>query len=346
MRWLALVLLLMPLGTAAQERLRVATWTVELTRNGPGLLLRDILKGDDPQIRAAQDHIRVVSPDILLLTGFDTDFDGHGLRAFAQDLDYPAIFTHPGNSGRPTGRDLDKDGRFGEPEDAQSYGEFTGQGGMALLSRLPIAAQEVRDFSEMLWRDLPEAALPEGYFDDDDLEILRLSSHAHWDVPVMWNGAPLHLFSYTATSPVFDGEEDRNGRRNADETRFWLHYLDGGLPLSSPEGDFVILGDSNLDPYDGDGRREVMHALLSDPRIQDPQPRAQRGPVANPGHLGDPALDTADWDDPQPGNLRVDYVLPSSGLEVLDAGVAWVDAANEKNTFRHGLVWVDLARLP
>ena len=62
-----LILCLLPLSLAAQDRLRVATWTVELTRKGPGLLLRDILKGDDPQVLAAIQHIDALSPDVLLL---------------------------------------------------------------------------------------------------------------------------------------------------------------------------------------------------------------------------------------------------------------------------------------
>ena len=345
--FLALCLVVWPFVGQAQDRLRVATWTVELTRKGPGVLLRDILKGDDAQILAAQSHIKALSPDILLLVGFDTDLDGHALAQFARKLDYPHLFTRSGNSGRSTGIDMDKDGRFGEPEDAQSYGEFTGQGGIAFLSRLPIDVDGIRDFSEMLWRDLPRARLPEGYFESKDLDVLRLSSHAHWDVPVLWNDAPLHLFAYAATSPVFDSDEDRNGRRNADETRFWQLYLDGALALPPPDAPFVILGDSNLDPSDGDGLRVDMVALLSDPRLQDPKPRSDFGAmIATPDHLGDPTLDTADWSDPVPGNLRVDYVLPSKALHVIDAGVAWAPADGLETPFRHGLVWVDLARIP
>ncbi|WP_177213228.1 endonuclease/exonuclease/phosphatase family protein [Celeribacter neptunius] len=324
----------------------MATWHVELSRKGPGLLLQDILEGD-PQVAAAQAHLRELSPDVILLTGFDTDPDAVVLRAFAEGLDYPYLLTRLGNSGRPTGRDLDKDGHLGEPEDAQSYGEFTGQGGVALLSRLPVDMAGFRDFSEMLWHDLPGAQLPEGYFDEGDLDVLRLSSHVHWDVPLVWGEARLHLFAYAATSPVFDGEEDRNGRRNGDETRFWSLYLDGNLSVSAPEGPFVLLGDSNLDPMDGDGRRDQMQALLTDPRLQDPRPVADHGAeMANPGQRGDPALDTADWGDPVPGNLRVDYVLPSADLTVLASGIAWHTGKSEKNDFRHGLVWVDIAPIP
>ncbi len=47
---------------------------------------------------------------------------------------------------------------------------------------------------------------------------------------------------------------------------------------------------------------------------------ARRG---EPVPRGDPTLDTADFPDDTVGNLRVDYVLPSNGLDVLAADVFW-----------------------
>ncbi|MFF7448028.1 MULTISPECIES: hypothetical protein [unclassified Streptomyces] len=44
---------------------------------------------------------------------------------------------------------------------------------------------------------------------------------------------------------------------------------------------------------------------------------------ANVSHVGDPAYDTSDFNDTAPGNLRVDHVLPSRGLQPLDNGVFW-----------------------
>jgi hypothetical protein len=164
--------------------------------------------------------------------------------------------------------------------------------------------------------------------------------------------------AWHATPPVFDGPEDRNGRRNHDEAAFWLRYLDGELPTAPSSAPFVLLGDANLDPADGDGTPAALLALLDHPRVIDPRPRSAGGPVAalrdggtNASQQGDPALDTADWPDGpgQPGNLRVDYVLPSSEWRILDAGVWWpadgADAQNAMVASRHRLVWVD-AELP
>ncbi len=49
---------------------------------------------------------------------------------------------------------------------------------------------------------------------------------------------------------------------------------------------------------------------------------------ANDSHVGDPKYDTADFSDGAPGNLRVDYVLPSANTTMLDARVFWPVSAD------------------
>jgi hypothetical protein len=132
----------------------------------------------------------------------------------------------------------------------------------------------------------------------------------------------LTLLAWAATPPVFDGPEDLNGLRNADELALWARVLDGAFgPVPA---DVVLLGDANLDPADGEGLRTDMAAVLADPRLQDPRPASEGARVAaSPGHAGDPALDTADWAEDGAGNLRTHYVLPAATLRVLGAGVVW-----------------------
>ncbi len=352
---LAALLALVWAGAAQGETLRIATYDPELTRKGPGLLLADILKGE-AQVQAVVAVIASAAPDVLLLTGFDYDTEGHALTAFADALEesgasYPFRFAARPNAGLESGLDLDGNGRLGEARDAQGYGRFIGQGGMAVLSRLPLG--EVRDFSSFLWADLPGAILPmvDGHpFPSAKAQAAqRLSSVAHWDVPVERPNGVLHLLAFSATTPVFDGPEDLNGRRNHDEVAFWQRFLDGVLPMASPQRPVVVLGNANLDPEDGDGRREAILSLLTDPRLQDPEPTSPGGATAaNPGQQGNPALDTADFNDPKPGNLRVDYVLPDATLRVTGAGVVWpgVDdplAEIVAKASRHHLVWVDIA---
>jgi hypothetical protein len=362
----AVLLVLLVAVPARAETLRVATWDVGLTRDGPGELLADLSK-PDAEIAAVVAVIQAARPDVLLLNGFDHDLRGRALDAFAAllaqgegGIAYPDRFTAPVNAGVPSHRDLDGDGRTMAPADAFGWGRFPGQGGMAILSRLPIDASGVRTFRLLPWAALPGADLPvrvDGtpFPDAAAREVMRLSSRAHWDVPLrLPGGGALHLLASNPTPPLFDGPEMANRRRNADEIRFWTAWLDGwtppddaGRPAPAPTGPLVILGNLNLDPADGAGDHSAITALLAHPRLRDPRPSSAGGATAaTPGHAGDPALDTADWRDDEPGNLRVDYVLPSADLAVTAAGVFW-PAPDEPLTEAaaanpHRLVWVDV----
>ncbi|MCG7521660.1 endonuclease/exonuclease/phosphatase family protein [Ruegeria sp. Ofav3-42] len=337
-----LILLLLPV-LAQAETVRVATYNTELSRDGPGLLLRDIRRGET-QVMAVVDVLAQAHPDIVALQSIDWDLDGLALSALADRLrengvDYPYQFAIQPNSGMETELDLDGDGRTHGPGDAQGWGRFTGQGGLAVLSRYPIALEEAQDFSTVLWRDLPGAELPATdagpYPSEQAQSIQRLSSVAHWILPINTPVGPLDLMTFHAAPPVFDGPEDRNGLRNRDEIRLWSAVLDGKLG-HTPGGPFVIAGDANLDPFRGDGRKEAILGLLADQRLQDPQP-------------GDPAgaLTTVVWK--SVGPMRVDYVLPSAHWTVVDAGVYWPAASTKEReaaeaASRHRLVWVDLAK--
>ncbi|MCE0506400.1 endonuclease/exonuclease/phosphatase family protein [Roseivivax sp. GX 12232] len=310
---------LAPAPLAAGDPLRIATWHAPLTRKGPGLLLRDLLRGEAPDLAAITQGIAALDADVLLLT--DVDYD-HGLRALTALNDslarpYPHLFALRPNTGMPTGRDLDGNGALGEPRDAQGYGWFAGEGGMALLSRLPPGP--ARDLSGLLWEDLPGTLMtPE----DPGAGVQRLSSTGHWVVPLaLPGGGTLTLLGFHATPPVFDGPEDRNGRRNHDELALWLRLLEGALEEPPPEGPVVLIGNANLDPARGEGRHEAIRALLTHPRLVDPLP-------------GQP---TALWQG-GPGPLRVSYVLPDARLSLLRAGLGPIlpDAGP------HRAVWVSL----
>lgn len=359
---------------------RVATFNASLSRQGPGLAWKTIAEGGE-QPQAIAQIIRAVRPDVLLIQELDHDPEGLALQALADLLrrpgpegtpgvDYPHTWSAPPNTGVPTGLDLDGDGRAAGPPDAQGWGQFPGQYGMALLSRLPIAVEDVRTFRTLLWRDMPGALLPSDAYPPEALGVLRMSSKSHWDVPVLMpDGRRLHVLASHPTPPVFDGPEDRNGRRNHDEIRFWLDYVSGRGWMTDDEGrsgaltedePFVILGDLNADPVDGDARRDALLALLAHPRVKDPRPASPGAALAsaaqgaaNARHTGLPDLDTADWrDEGGPGNLRVDYVLPSEGWTVTGAGVFWpapdhplaplVAGGGSLASSDHRLVWADL----
>ena len=340
---------------ASAKDFRIATFNVELDRKGPGLLLRDILRGEDEQIEAVVQVITHTAPDILVLQKVDYDLDLRALMALRDAIaikgpTYPHLFAQRPNAGLHTGVDLDGDGRLGDPRDAQGYGAFAGNRGMAVLSRFPIDHASAQDFSTVLWRELPGALLPERdgapFPSPEARNIQRLSSVGHWVVPVAIENQMFDLLVFHATTPVFDGPEDRNGKRNHDELKFWQYYLDGGIG-TPPQGEFALLGAANLDPVDSNGRREAMQGLLLDKRLQDPKPMRTGAAPADPSQKGDPRLDTVFWPDPGPGALRVDYVLPSAGLHVTGSGVYWptegtAEAEIARKASRHRLVWVDV----
>lgn len=346
---LALIAAISP--AEAETTVRIATFNTELAREGPGLLLRDILSEDDPQVEAVARLIAGAKPDVIALQGIDYDHELIAARALAQRIAahghyLPHVYALRPNTGMTTGLDLDGDRRKGRPRDAQGYGTFAGQGGMAVLSRFPIVVEDVRDFSGILWRDVPEALLrlEDGtpLLTDRVEKLQRFSTVAHWVVPVRIADQTLRLLTFHASPPVFDGPEDRNGRRNHDEIVFWLKYLDGAFG-AKPEAPFVLAGDANLDPVDGVGRKAAIRRLLADDRMIDPKPMRPAGVAQGDGHAGDPRLDTVDWPGPDPGSLRVSYVLPSADLEVLKAGIVTDGlTVSVEEASRHGLVWVDL----
>ncbi|SEW46026.1 Endonuclease/Exonuclease/phosphatase family protein [Cognatiyoonia koreensis] len=330
---------------AFADPIRIATFAAPLSRDGPGLLLRDLGR-EDAQIDAITAIISTVDPDILLLTDVDHDHDGLALTALRERFGYPHQFATRPNSGLMTTLDLDQNGKLGEARDAQGYGRFPGDGGMAILSRWPIG--NVTDLSDLLWQDMPGATLPQEWPAVVNAQQ-RLSSAGHWIAPVLHPEGAITLMAFSATPPVFDGPEDRNGLRNRDELLLWSHILD-----TEELENFVILGNANLDPSDGEGLRDAMAEFLADPRLQDPEPISDGGNVAaNPTHVGDPALDTADWPEDGPGNLRVSYVLPDADWIVADAGVFWpapddplADLLGSDGLAAgpHRLVWVDISR--
>lgn len=302
-----------------------------MSRKGPGLLYRDILRGEDPQILAVIAEITRADADVIALQSIDYDLENRALGALQKAVEsagvrYPYIFSATPNAGLMTGIDLDGDGKTGGPGDAQGFGRFFGQGSMAVLSKHPILVDAVQDYASLLWRDLPDALLPtvdgSPFPSADAQAIQRLSSHGAWVLPIKHPTlGTFNLMTYHATPPVFDGPEDRNGKRNHDETAFWLHLLDGRMG-PPPEGPFVLAGDANLDPKRGDGIGAAMQNLLAHPALQDPLP-------------DQPTVTFS-----QTGPLRVDHVLPSADWRVVDARVQ----PPNPDASRHSLVWVDLAR--
>ena len=388
---------------------RFATYNVSLYASSSGEVANRISRGDDKQASTEAEIIQRVRPEVLLLNEVDYDADGTLIETFqkkylevgqnvsqspegpAEPIKYKYRYFAPSNTGMHSGFDLDRNGRVTEQQgsvdygaDSWGFGQYPGQYGMVILSKYPIATEQVRTFKNFLWKDLPGAILPDNaatpepgdWYSAEAIAKFPLSSKSHWDVPIQIGEHIVHLLVSHPTPPAFDGEEDRNGRRNHDEIRFWVDYVSnkgaphiyddagkhGGLPSGAR---FVIMGDLNGDPHDGQGK-EGIAKLLAAPEIAksvlaeggapesdggEEQAKLQGG--INADHAGNPRNDTLDAaDENGPGNLRLDYVLPSNDLKVVASGVFWPQ--NTDTLFKlvgtfpfpssdHRLVWVDVS---
>ena len=366
----------------APTQVRFATYNSSLYSDLDHGMIERLRKGDD-RARKIASVIQRERPDVLLVNEFDYDPEGFAADLFQHQylqvgqsglapIRYPYRFIAPVNTGVPSGLDLDHDGKVGGGNDSLGFGLHPGQYGMLVLSRFPIDARAARTFGHFLWKDLPGAMLPRDpktggpWYSAQMLARLPLSSKSHWDVPVRTPLGLIHFLVHHPTPPVFDGAEDRNGRRNHDEIRLWAEYISGkpvpwlcddlgkcgGLP---PDSLFVIAGDHNADPVDGDSTSDAIGQLLAHPRLLHYPAPESTGAVAaaarvgqgNIGQEGSPAQDTGDFG-PRVGNLRLDYVLPSIGLSVRRSAVFWPSpgepGADAIDATDHHLVWVDLTR--
>ena len=368
----------------SEKVLRIATFNVALSAQQPNGLKHRLRSTSDFQLQNIAAILQKIRPSIVLLNEFDFDESGESVGLLQSNylqrpqhelkpISYPYVYVSPSNTGIPSGFDLDRDGKLDSPGDALGFGNFPGQYAFVLLSQFELEREKIRTFQKFLWRDLPGALLPDhpdrlgqgDWYSKNELDILRLSSKNHVDVPVSVYGHRLHLLLSHPTPPIFDGPENRNGRRNHDEIRLWSDYLSGEEHANyliddagksgglHPEDLFVVLGDLNADPVDGDSYNQAIRQLLEHARVHpavwldDRVPRSEGGKFQkprNPPHSGDPAEDTAAW------GLRVDYVLPARELEILRSGVFWpnhdeTEATWLKPSSDHRLVWVDL-KLP
>lgn len=387
-----LLVALFPSGANAEQGLdvvRFATFNASLNRFNAGDLMADLSTPNNAQAQTIAEIIQRTRPDVLLINEFDYVENGVAAELFrdnylavsqngADPIEYEYYFVAPSNTGIPSGFDLNNNGFVGGADDAFGFGFFPGQYGMVVFSRYPIDYDNIRTFQHFLWKDMPGALLPDDpntpepadWYSADELDVFRLSSKSHWDVPIQIDNKVVHFLVSHPTPPVFDGPEDRNGTRNYDEIRFWADYI---IPSRSgyiydDEGNFgglesgamfVIAGDQNSDPLDGDSIPGAVQQLIEHPLVNTKVTPTSEGAVEqsalqdqiNDTHLSDPMYDTADFADNAPGNLRADYVLPRKNMRILDAAVFWPLEADPLFSLvgtypfpssDHRLVWVDV----
>ena len=377
--------------TEAPTKLRIATFNVSMealnyvehssnsTPKISGNELTQALQQNTQQIKNIAEIIQRVNPDIILLNEFDRVNSNHeNIRYFLTkylakpqngqaSIAFPYFYQGSVNTGIKINGDLNHDGQSNQqPGDTHGFGYFEGHFGMVLLSKYPINEKEIRTFQHFKWRDMPNALKPtdpstnQPWFSDEIWSEVRLSSKSHWDVPINVDGKnvdgkKIHILASHPTPPVFDGSENRNGKRNHDEIRFWVDYIDGkkadyiyddkgnkgGLPPNQP---FVILGDLNASSVEGDAINSSIEALLTSDKLQDPMPTSLGGELHKEKNIN-AKYHTAYW------GMRADYVLPSTiDFTIKDSGVFWPQKNDEiyrlikdrPASSDHRLVWVDL----
>jgi endonuclease/exonuclease/phosphatase family metal-dependent hydrolase len=338
-------------------------------------LSQHLQAGNHPQIKNIAEIIQRIRPDIILLNEFDylpqssldiQRFIKNYLQVSQSEnpiIDFPYFFAGPVNTGVDSGLDLDGDGNTsGIRGDAFGFGLYPGHYGMAVLSKFPIQTQQIRTFQYFLWKDMPNNLLEtvknedgSDYYSEQAQQILRLSSKSHWDVPIKVGDQSLHILSSHPTPPVFDGYEDRNGKRNHDEIRFWADYISGSESSAYIYDDkgqrggllgehFIVAGDLNASPVEGSAMPSGISGLINHYGINDTMsPKSEGGRAHSPDNING-AEHTAGW------RMRVDYVLPSSGLKVISSGVFWPTRDDplyrlikeRQSSSDHKLVWVDV----
>ncbi|MGB3409075.1 MAG: endonuclease/exonuclease/phosphatase family protein [Jannaschia sp.] len=316
--------------------------------------------------------VQATRPDVLLLNEFDyIENPKEGIEQFIKEylnvaqgknkaIDYPYYYYATFNTGIETPFDLNGDGKLeGSGNDAYGYGRYPGHYGMVLLSKFPIDEENIRTFQFFKWKDMPQhlqtrTADGDDFYSAEAWENFRLSSKSHWDVPIRFGNKTIHVLASHPTPPGFDGEEDRNGKRNHDEIRFWHDYIsdgdgsyiydDSGKKGALGNKSFVVMGDLNASPDEGNALKKGIGDLLNHPRVNNKfTPSSKGGALLSPtNEYG--KYHTASW------KLRADYVLPSIDLNVIDSGVFWPVAGealhelmlDRQSSSDHRMVWVKI----
>jgi hypothetical protein len=340
-----------------------------------------IVAASDAQVTAAAEVIARFAPDIVSINELQYDmvnvptsglpgapyakaggFQGGAENAVrlaahvtkaAADVTYPHTLITRGNSGYYwEGDDLGQSSYV-----LRGWGEWPGRFNTAVLSRYPILENEVRVIHDIPWKSLPETSIDkmkqaEGIDVPDGFPIFEKSLNI---VPVDLGDRVLYLVLLHTVSPAFD---PINPYRNFDELRALRLFLDGALPGVEPlsaDARFVILGDLNADPDDGDGLAGAIEQLVNHPSVVAWYPAGHGTKGAN-GQLntyvsGCGKDDGTTVTDPtKKFQMQLDYILPGKTIGQPKAGeVFWPDhvASPEDWALRctasdHALLYADL----
>ena len=130
----------------------------------------------------------------------------------APPIKYPYAFIAPSNTGIATGKDLNNNGVAvttpGRPATATTHSASApsrASSGWSSTRSTRSSTTQVRTFQLFRWKDMPGNLIPTPFYSPDEVEILRLSSKSHWDIPIEFDRKIVHFLVSHPTPPVFDG---------------------------------------------------------------------------------------------------------------------------------------------
>ncbi len=351
----------------------LADTLVVATINVEDLRVSDFEKEDHPRLDKLAEIIKTLDADILLVNEIaqEAGDDLHEwVNSIMEEEKVYMGYWPDSNTGIHSGFDLNNDGivspdfptpansdSLGNPprqnqeqrdygNDTWGFGTFPGQYSMYLLYRAPLNISTNRSFMKFLWSDMPGALAPgnpetkEEFYSEEEWAAFPLSSKSHEDFGLVFpSGKKLNILFSHPTPPAFDGPEMRNKKRNHDEIRFWADYLNGAEYIYDKQGQkggyasdapYILLGDQNADPdegssFDNPAKKFLMNSGLFNTSFT---PRA------------DAQIRDLDPDDTSQFGLRVDYVLPSTDIEIIDGGVLASPSASGEGPSDHFPVWI------
>lgn len=351
-------------GTIADEDKTIAEKVIQI-RNVAAI----IQKNRPDVLMMAEFNNDGTGEDKVALEGFQKNYlsiaqslEGAGGDANLEPIEYPYAESYSTNTGLNSGLDLDNNGTAGQlPGDAWGFGFYHGQYAFALMSKYKIDTENTRTFQEFKWKDMEGAQIPtiticdgsqtipdgmecgDDWYTADEWDVVRLSSKNHVDAPIIIptekGDEVIHLLMSHPTPPVFD--PGKNKVQNGAEVEFWHHYVQGKEYFYDDAGNkgglaegakFVMMGDQNLDPLDGDGFSDIMQAFHNDPLVNQDVMNGELYPTSF--GAAEHAVDKNSTH-PIPNRitstfgLGVDYAMPSANLNVVDSGVYWAASYEE-----------------
>jgi hypothetical protein len=343
--------------TMAEKVIQIRNVAAIIQKNRPDVLMMAEFNNDG------------TGEDKVALEGFQKNYlsiaqslEGAGGEANLEPIEYPYAESYSTNTGLNSGLDLDNNGTAGQlPGDAWGFGFYHGQYAFALMSKYEIDTKNTRTFQEFKWKDMEGAQIPtiticdgsqtipdgmecgDDWYTADEWDVVRLSSKNHVDAPIIIpteeGDEVVHLLMSHPTPPVFD--PGKNKVQNGAEVEFWHHYVQGKEYFYDDAGNkgglaegakFVMMGDQNLDPLDGDGFSEIMQAFHNDPLVNQDVMNGELYPTSF--GAAEHAVDKNSTH-PIPNRitstfgLGVDYAMPSANLNVVDSGVYWAASYEE-----------------